>query len=84
MRREDEIEQIERFVKEHGVRKIAPAFVGVVAGALPSSEERARLAAIAVERELTREERLALLRKGWCGGGLPRRRGRPRGGKGPV
>ena len=80
MRREDEIEKIERFVKEHGVRKGPPAFVGVVAGALPLAEERRRVEALQAAPELSREQRLEMWRRSsWCG--RPRRRGRPRSGK---
>jgi hypothetical protein len=49
-RREAELAEIAQFIAGRGATACRPAFVGVVAGALPRREERARIAALEVEQ----------------------------------
>ena len=46
---EAELEEIEQFIAGRGATPCRSVFVGVIAGALPRREERARIAALKVE-----------------------------------
>ena len=48
-RRAAELEEIAEFIAGRGATSCRPAYVGVVSGALPRREERARIAALKVE-----------------------------------
>jgi hypothetical protein len=65
MRRQQELDEIERFLRTRGATYCPTRFAAGVAGALPRAEEAALLACMRL-RQRTREERwAAILRAIW-------------------